>query len=471
LALMRQRIAFATSCAALLAVADARAGNLDSFPLGNEAAMTGGAVVASTHDVAATWYNPAGLAAITRDSVDGSGSAIAYRNATFPSAIRVRVPGSGVDGDGKNVSIMTVPASLAVAKLISPRLAGGVGIFTPRQDEVNASTSPELHGTTSPGGVPYAYKTSYGVVQSAATYYAGGALGYRLSDSLRIGGGIFAVYERIGSFFDFGSSLDVGGNTSTGVLERKGTIEVFGARATAGVQWVPGDDWEVGLVVRSPVLAFAGTQRITGIDQATVPGQAPSLVLSDRDLTPRNVEVAEPVRVHAGFARHFPKGWIGMSVDYQFSQDNSDGTPLFTDVWNAQVGGRGWLFPWLSLGAGLFTDRSNIPLQSKRGADIDQIDHIGSARINYYGGMIGAEYRRRYDASKSVLADPLAPSKTRAGGLEFSTTIGLRYARGRGTVQGARIEPLTSAPNDYVPIPTDVTVHEVNLHIGSAVYF
>jgi long-subunit fatty acid transport protein len=466
---MRLRIASASCTIALLVCAPAWAGNLDSFPLGNEAAMTGGAVIASTHDVAATWYNPAGLAAITRTSLDGSGSAIAYRSASFPQAIHIRVPGGGTNGDGHDTSLMSVPASLVIAKQIAPGLAGGIGIFTQRQDEVNASTSPTLSGTTM-SGAPYAYKMSYGVVQSAATYYAGGALGYKLRENLRVGAGIFAVYTRIGSFFDFGSTLDVGGATSTGVLERKGTIEIFGARATAGVQWVPGGDWEIGAVLRSPVVALAGSQRITGIDQATVPGQTPTLTLSDRDLTPSSVQVAEPVRVHAGFAKHFPKGWIGMSVDYQFSQNNSDGTPLFTDVWNAQVGGRGWVLPWLGVGGGLFTDRSNIPVQSSRGTEIDRVDHIGSARINYYGGMFGVEYRRRYAQKDEKDSDP-GMAKPKNTGLEFSTTIALRYALGRGTVQGARIEPLNAGPIDYQPISTDTTIHELNLHIGSAVYF
>ncbi len=266
--------------------------------------------------------------------------------------------------------------------------ATGATCRTERQDDVNASTSPQLHGTSA-AGAPYAYKMAYGVVQSAATYYAGGALGYRVNDSLRVGAGLFTVYERLGSFFDFGSTLDVGAAHSTGVLERKATVEVFGARATAGLQWLPGDDWEIGFVARSPVVAFAGTQRITGIDQATVPGQAPTLVLFDRD----------------------------------------------------------------------------TPFESRRGAEIDCIDHIGSARINYYGAMLGVEYRRRYEGDHHDSADPLA-ARGRAGGLEFSTTIAMRYALGRGTVQGARIEPLSSAPNDYSPIATDTTVHELNLHIG-----
>src|SRR5262245_26975794 len=93
--------------AALACPVPARAGNLDSFPLGNEAAMTAGAVVASTQDAAATWYNPAGLGSIERDSVDGSASVIAYRIGHFPRAIRVRTPGAENAGTASSDAVLS----------------------------------------------------------------------------------------------------------------------------------------------------------------------------------------------------------------------------------------------------------------------------------------------------------------------------------------------------------------------------
>src|SRR5207237_104288 len=100
------------------------------------------------------------------------------------------------------------------------------------------------------------------------------------------------------------------------------------------------------------------------------------------------------------------------------------------------------------------------PNRFTRDVELDRVDHIGSARIDFYGAMAGVEYRRRYDVQGP-----------KPRGLEFSTTLALRYARGRGSIQGAWIEPLVSAPNDYRPIATDATIHEINLHIGSALYF
>jgi len=47
--------------------------------LGNEAAMAGGAVGAIVSDGSATWYNPAGIASVNRDTLDLSGSATMLR--------------------------------------------------------------------------------------------------------------------------------------------------------------------------------------------------------------------------------------------------------------------------------------------------------------------------------------------------------------------------------------------------------
>ena len=47
--------------------------------LGNDAALTGGAVGAQTRDSDAVWYNPAGLAGVVRTKVELSASLFSYR--------------------------------------------------------------------------------------------------------------------------------------------------------------------------------------------------------------------------------------------------------------------------------------------------------------------------------------------------------------------------------------------------------
>jgi hypothetical protein len=451
------------------------AGNLDSFALGNEAALTGGAVIASTHDAAATWYNPAGLGALERDSIDGSASAITYRVYVLPDAIRVQVPPDTRAADASSSALLTVPAALVTARHFGDRLAVGVGIFVQRQEFFSGRAALGLAGATPEG--PYRYDVAFGVVQQLATYYAGGALGVAVTPELRAGVGIFGVYSTLTSVFDFGSNLAVNGQErATGVLERRASFDVFGVRPTLGLQWTPGagastPTWHLGATLRAPTVAFHASQQISGTDATTtIPGggAAPqaSLSLPNSDLTPSSVQVIEPTRVHVGFARELGRGWIGMSADYQFPLHNPDGTLATTEVVNAQVGGRFWALDWLSVGMGLFTDRSPVPGAFTRTAEADRIDHIGSTRVHFFGATGGIEYRHRYVVHKEGEA-----TVEHHRGLEFSTTLAVRYARGRGTIQGSAVEPLTSSPSDYRPIATDATIHELNLHIGSALYF
>jgi hypothetical protein len=55
--------------ACLTASLPARAGNDDEIFVGNQAAMTAGAVSATISDSSPTWYNPAGLGAVALDRV------------------------------------------------------------------------------------------------------------------------------------------------------------------------------------------------------------------------------------------------------------------------------------------------------------------------------------------------------------------------------------------------------------------
>jgi hypothetical protein len=448
----------ASRCLALalsLSAGQALAGNFDSFPLGNEAAMTGGAVHATIRDASALHYNPAGLAGIDRDSVDGSATALALRTGDFPGAVRARGVFGEVAGDAHNTVLLSVPSSLAIAKRLSPAVALGVGVFVPQHDRVDAGAKLEF---VVPG---FRYSATYGVIQQSTTYHVAAGLGLVVSPRVRLGLALVGVYQTTTAFFDFAAGLDRGppSGLSTGVVERKASIDVFALSAIAGLQATPVDGLEVAAVLRLPALAVAGQATLTGFDQATTAG-ATTLVRASDSLEGTS-PLIEPLRAHVGVARSFQQGYFGVSFERSLPVTSANGQPRFAASWNAQIGGRAWVSENVALGGGVFTDLSATPTASARGAELERLDRVGSARIDYVGLMTGIEVRRRYATDDGQ----------RRKALDFSTTLALRYAHGTGTVQGALIRPLDDAPNATTQQATPATAHELNVHIGSALYF
>ncbi len=442
----------ALTAALLLVAVRARAGNFASFPMGNEAAMTGGAVYATTADAAALYYNPSGLAAIDRSSLDASATAVSLRSASFPGAVRATSSAFTVEGDARNNVFLSVPSTLIVAKRLSPRLGFAAGLFIPRHDQVDATAELAV------AGAGYAYSATYTVVETSTSTQAGAGLGLSITPRLRLGLGLFAVYETATASFDFAARLDRG-STGTGIVRRKASVSAVGLQTLFGLQATPVDGLELGAALRLPTLAVGGSSSLTGYDQSTVP--TPTLVRTNMPLGGDGA-LLSPLRAHFGVAYRGSRGWIGVSVERSFAVHGRGSNPSFAPSWNVQLGGRAWLGERVAIGLGVFTDRSATPDAASRGAELDRLDRIGSAKVDYYGATAGVELRRRYMAEGDG-------EKKR--GLDFSTTLAVRFARGTGTVQGALIRPLDDPPNVTTERPTPATATELGLHIGSALYF
>src|SRR5882724_9273881 len=82
--------------AGMALAAAAHAGNLDELFLDDQAALSGGAVIAAGSEPGSAMYNPAGLAAIRRPTLNLDASAYAARYYHIPKLVRVSLP----DGEG-----------------------------------------------------------------------------------------------------------------------------------------------------------------------------------------------------------------------------------------------------------------------------------------------------------------------------------------------------------------------------------
>lgn len=447
---MRLTFAFVIAFVASLLPSPAAAGNGDGVLVGNEAAMSGGAVRAVVSDGSAIWYNPAGLASTDRTSIDMSGNAVQVRAAEEPGLISAT---TGDSNNGGYLELVSIPAAATLARQLEPGLTLGLGIFAPRFEQHEVRTRLDAMS----GDSTAQWTLSSG--QNRATYHAGAALGIRISEQLRLGVSLFGVYRDSYDFFQTAGAFTLEGG-STRLVARGGirSIRSFGLELGAGLQWEPHPNVLLALTVRSPGIEVATQVRSTTTEvSATLSDVDPD----DFDFRPGDTEAAPgiggltpgiavltPGHFALAFGHRFERGWISGEIDIQ--------PPLVLDavvrrrlVWNVRVGGRYHIDDHFDVGFGAFTDHSE-------GAPIAD---LGQTRVDFYGLTAGVEYRNRYNLG--------APHEDRS--IVFSTTIALRYAFGTGEVGGLRFDPARGTQRDTVAIHTNI--HEMSLYVGSGVSF
>ncbi|MEZ4340009.1 MAG: hypothetical protein R3B82_25590 [Sandaracinaceae bacterium] len=427
----------------LLAPSVARAGNGDGILLGNQAAITGGAVASVIGDGTATWYNPAGLASMERDAVDVSGNAFQVRAAEEGGLISST---TGESNDGGYLELLSIPSASTIARRLEPGLVIAFGVFAPRFSQHTVRTGLDA------GLGPDRARWTLASTAYSATYQAGGAIGIRLDEHVRFGVSLFGVYrERSDTFQTAGAFAQDG---ATRLVARGGITQVrsLGAELGLGVQWEPYAGFVLGVTFRSPGLELLTQIRstTTSID-VTVDDASPdafSFVPEDsEDLAP-GIAVLTAGRFVLALGHRFDRGWIAAELDLQ-PPLALDGVLSRRFVWNVRVGGRYEVDEQIGVGAGLFTDHS----------ELDPIEELGQTRVDFYGLSAGFEYRSPHRLGPGERSDDLV----------FSTTVGVRYALGVGEVGGLLFDPQRGVERATVPIST--TIHELSLHIGSGLYF
>lgn len=433
-----------TAALVWLAAARAQAGNGDGVLLGNEAAMTGGAVIATVHDGSAVWYNPAGLASMERGSVDVSGNAIELRASQEPGLISST---TGDANDGGYLEIVSIPSATTLARRVEPGVTLALGLFAPRYQQHEVRT-----GLDASSGLNSA-RWTLSSATSNATYHAGGAIGLRISDQLRLGISLFGVYRDSYDSFQAAGVFERADGT-TRLLAQGGIrrIRSFGAELGFGIQWEPQPGVVIGVSARSPGLEIATQIRdtTTAIDAevSDVDPDRVSFLPEDSEAIAPGLAVLTTGRFALAFAHRFTRGWVAGEIDVQ--------PPLDVDpvvqrrlVWNVRVGGRYAIDDQFGIGFGAFTDNS----------EVTRITAFGRTRLDFYGATAGIEYRSTHVMGPNESADTMV----------FSTTFALRYAFGVGDIGGLRFDPAMATQGDVVAIQT--MIHEVSLHVGSALYF
>jgi hypothetical protein len=443
----REIVAGAVVAAALfVAPRSARAGNDEGVLIGNEAAMTGGAVTAMTSDGAAMWYCPAGIASVTRGQLDLSGSATQLRIADTPALLSSATTGRSADGG--YIEVIGIPSAVALVRRLDSQFVLGFGIFTPgltnHTDRV--SLTDDVAGMV----------TRWQLVQQETTQstFAGLTLAHTITPTLRAGVTVFGLYRQTTlSTHTFGAVQDERGDfVLADGSSSLASLQSIGLELAGGIQWdiVPG--LTLGVALRSPDLQLGSLSRTTSADIHPRPDDGVLIVdpVDTSGLAP-NVQGITPARLRVGLAIHGSRGWLAIDVDaaHELSVESLGIHRRWT--FNARIGGRYFVDENFSIGGGLFTDTSST----------QRVEAYGQTQTDFFGGSLGLELHTPHT---------LGPGE-RAPDIVFAQTFALRYAVGIGHIGGLRFTDATAGTSSDYVVSTGTTVHELSLHIGSALYF
>ena len=432
----------------------------DAHFLGNAAAMTGGSGAALTHDGEAIWYNPAGLGAVSRSSLDLSGSAFTLRSREVEGVLVVDVGDQVARLNASSLDFASVPSAITLVRHLMPNVTLGLGVFVPVQDKYEFDDAIRLADVFSDSTPRIDYQERQLLAVEEREIHVGMAMGWQPHPQLRLGGAVMVVYatstlrsEYWLHAFDPASE----GKTDFADLESvRVDSQGVGVQPVFGLQWQPTEELHMGLTVRGPLMLFHSehdfiiTSAISSLDADNPSNNSAESFFVQAEEPLQGFEVVRSGRIHLSFAWEFePRAWLGAEVDVRLPLKNTHvGLELVTAV-NARIGAVFPLSDTFTMGVGLFTDLSSAAA----------VDEFGDLRTDWLGLAFGFERR-----SVHPLSDDPESSIT------ISSTVGFRY--GLGIAEFGALE----ARGQSFELTEQIVVrkalfHEAALHIGSALHF
>ncbi|MET0286746.1 MAG: hypothetical protein ABW352_19855 [Polyangiales bacterium] len=414
----------------LLASGRAHAGNDDGILVGGQAALVGGAVTAITDDGAAAWYNPAGLARITRHSFDINASA--YGLAVQRAERIFELPG-GQTSDARMIDWQLVPSALAYSRVLSERVVGSVGVFIP------ATTDGDLRSAFGQGDER---RWTVGIDQLRNEYAYIASVGIRVRDDLRIGvalNGVYVSAEEMALIAAGTNTMMTPSEETSVVAAAHQTRGEYGLRVGVGVQWTVRPGLELGLAVQTPTVTAIRSIKTDSATSVFLGEMGGLYEARHVDRLTKPFDLSTPLFVRLGAA--YTLGRAQLLLDGSISSPlNAAGTTLDRKLsGNVRAGVQYTQSERLSYGFGAFTDRS--------GTREDNPSFLGCA-----GGVRLATHYT------------LDEGKRR---LTFATTLAGRYAYGWGSIGGKQFLSETEQRTTRA----ELTIHELAFNLGGAVTF
>lgn len=428
-------------------VSTAYAGNSDSFYLSGEAAMLGGAIVASSSSGGSIWYNPAGLASLSGTRLDANVSGYAIRfgaTANFEST----VPGA----EEHRVSLLDlniVPAALALTRRFGS-VGIGIGVFVPSQSVVSLRT----HLATPEGAPGTALEFGYDSKSTTQEYHVGPGIGWDPTDDLSVGSSLLVNYRT--QFESTNMEATISTDDAVHAQSDHNTMDSIGVglEAVLGAQWRLAPKWSLGLVVRTPAIRLG--QMVDDIETRLLTNSDGEIVekIDYNASLGLGTQLLTPFRFHAGLNYHF--------ANIQASAEGSLLLPFKNEVadiqqrltWNARAGLRGEVATRWAIGGGVYTDRSSS----------EAPEDFPGTQLNFYGVTVAVDWLSAYGVyaiDGVVLEEPHS--------LIFGTSLAFSYGIGVGQLASAEVGPVAGGQIEINPILSRVVAHEFSLHISSTI--
>lgn len=444
----------------MLVLGRANAGNQDSFALGNEAALNGGAVAATAEGPDAVWYNPAGLARATKSSLDLTATAFALRQRRIPGgSVLLLQDGSEVSENLTSRRVLVVPTSLATARKVGEHVMFGAGVFVPELDqwrfEQKVGELRDAEGSL--------LRHRADIQGSSYRYDLGASLAWAVTPSYRIGISLFGVYEALDQIARFWWNVERAPDSASVLLgEERRALTRQTADSTIALQADLSDTLHLGFVLKAPRLllrqTLQGDNILSGAFNNASFEDSPQLVFHFSDVTdtyrrPALLSPVAPPRGLLGLGYDYGRGTLSIEADVSPSLSNPRAGLAAKRAFNGRFGAT---YQWdhdLTFGGGIFTDRSQSAA----------VSGFPSFRVDYYGAALGVK-----------VGKPLKLDEKGRRELVFETTVGARYALGLGQASAITFDFRPLDRGDFqvgATRKTDVLFQEMSLHVGSGLSF